>query len=35
MNEESPFSQWNEVYFGINGVIYNCAEQYMMNNVDE
>lgn len=27
----SPFSQWYFVDFIVNGVTYNCAEQYMMH----
>ena len=39
MNEEDeqfhlfwggPFSQWNKVDMEIDGVVYNCCEQYMM-----
>lgn len=25
-----PFSQWSKSTFAINGIVYNCAEQYMM-----
>jgi ribA/ribD-fused uncharacterized protein len=25
-----PFSQWHRCRFTVNGVLYNCAEQYMM-----
>ena len=25
-----PFSQWTEAFFEIEGITYNCAEQYMM-----
>lgn len=25
-----PFSQWHACRFSVNGVLYNCAEQYMM-----
>lgn len=28
---ESPFSQWHYVTFTVDGVQYNCAEQYMMH----
>jgi ribA/ribD-fused uncharacterized protein len=27
---EAPFSQWTESSFVVDGVEYNCAEQYMM-----
>ena len=27
---ESPLSQWNSSHFVIDGVLYNCCEQYMM-----
>ncbi|TXK76729.1 NADAR family protein [Paenibacillus sp. N3.4] len=27
---QSPFSQWHPSLFTLNGVQYNCAEQYMM-----
>ncbi len=27
---DGPFSQWEECEFEIDGVLYNCAEQYMM-----
>ena len=27
---ESPFSQWHAASFAVDGVDYNCAEQYMM-----
>lgn len=27
---ESPFSQWHQSPFVVNGMVYNCAEQYMM-----
>ncbi|OAS13333.1 NADAR family protein [Paenibacillus oryzisoli] len=27
---ESPFSQWHPALFEIDGVYFNCAEQYMM-----
>ncbi len=27
---ESPFSQWHPCEFMIDGITYNCAEQYMM-----
>ena len=26
----SPFSQWHPATFEVDGVVYNCAEQYMM-----
>ena len=28
---ESPFSQWHPSGFEVDGVKYNCAEQYMMH----
>lgn len=28
---ESPFSQWHSAMFSVDGVEYNCAEQYMMH----
>ena len=28
---ESPFSQWHPAVFTVDGVEYNCAEQYMMS----
>ena len=28
---ESPFSQWHPAVFTLDGVEYNCAEQYMMS----
>ena len=28
---ESPFSQWHSAVFAVDGVEYNCAEQYMMH----
>ena len=28
---ESPFSQWHRATFTVEGVKYNCAEQYMMH----
>ena len=28
---ESPFSQWHPAEFEVEGVVYNCAEQYMMH----
>jgi ribA/ribD-fused uncharacterized protein len=28
---QGPFSQWHRANFTINGVTYNCAEQYMMH----
>lgn len=27
----SPFSQWHPARFTVEGVEYNCAEQYMMH----
>lgn len=27
---DSPFSQWHKAYFEVDGVKFNCAEQYMM-----
>lgn len=27
---KSPFSQWHEAQFVVDGVQFNCAEQYMM-----
>jgi hypothetical protein len=27
---DGPFSQWEECTFEVDGVTYNCAEQYMM-----
>lgn len=27
---DSPFSQWHPAKFEVDGVTYNCAEQYMM-----
>ena len=27
----SPFSQWHPAKFTVDGVEYNCAEQYMMH----
>lgn len=27
---DGPFSQWHRSYFTVDGVTYNCAEQYMM-----
>jgi len=30
-NQESPFSQWYSCRFSVDGVEYNCAEQYMMH----
>ena len=27
-----PFSQWHPSVFEINGMIFNCAEQWMMYN---
>ena len=29
-NAQSPFSQWYGCRFTVDGVDYNCAEQYMM-----
>jgi len=29
--QQSPFSQWHPAYFDVDGIIYNCAEQYMMH----
>ena len=26
----SPFSQWHPAEFEVNGVLFNCAEQFMM-----
>jgi ribA/ribD-fused uncharacterized protein len=26
-----PFSNWHESYFQLNGITYNCGEQYMMH----
>lgn len=28
---ESPFIQWHPAVFTLDGVEYNCAEQYMMS----
>ncbi len=28
---ESPFSQWHKSTFYVDGIKYNCAEQYMMH----
>ena len=28
---DSPFSQWHPAKFDVDGVTYNCAEQYMMH----
>ena len=28
---QGPFSQWHRANFTIDGVTYNCAEQYMMH----
>jgi predicted NAD-dependent protein-ADP-ribosyltransferase YbiA (DUF1768 family) len=28
---ESPFSQWHHAVFTVDGVEYNCAEQFMMH----
>ncbi|CAG2247034.1 K09935 [Mytilus edulis] len=30
--KESPFSQWHPAKFTIDGLTFNCAEQYMMYN---
>jgi len=27
---KSPFSQWHEAQFVVDGIEFNCAEQYMM-----
>lgn len=27
---DGPFSQWHRSYFNVEGIVYNCAEQYMM-----
>ena len=29
--KDSPFSQWHPTKFEVDGVTYNCAEQYMMH----
>ena len=29
--KDSPFSQWHPAKFEVDGVTYNCAEQYMMH----
>jgi len=29
--EESPFSQWYRCSFAVDGVTFNCAEQFMMH----
>ena len=29
--KDSPFSQWHPARFEVDGVTYNCAEQYMMH----
>ena len=29
--KDSPFSQWHPAEFEVEGVTYNCAEQYMMH----
>ena len=29
--KDSPFSQWHPAQFEVDGVTYNCAEQYMMH----
>lgn len=29
--KDSPFSQWHPAKFEVDGVSYNCAEQYMMH----
>ena len=28
---DSPFSQWHSAEFEVEGVTYNCAEQFMMH----
>jgi len=28
---QSPFSQLHRAHFSIDGIAYNCAEQYMMH----
>jgi predicted NAD-dependent protein-ADP-ribosyltransferase YbiA (DUF1768 family) len=28
--EHSPFSQWHKSSFTVDGMTFNCAEQYMM-----
>lgn len=28
--KESPFTQWQKINFTVEGVEYNCTEQYMM-----
>ena len=28
---DSPFSQWHPSKFEVEGIEYNCAEQYMMH----
>lgn len=28
---KEPFSQWYKSPFTVNGIVYNCAEQYMMH----
>ena len=28
---DSPFSQWHPAEFEVEGVAYNCAEQFMMH----
>lgn len=28
--KDGPFSQWEHSYFELDGLMYNCAEQYMM-----
>ncbi len=30
-SNKSPFSQWHKADFKIDGIQYNCAEQYMMH----
>jgi len=27
---QSPFSQWHPAQFTVDGITYNCAEQFMM-----
>ena len=29
--KDSPFSQWHPARFEVEGITYNCAEQYMMH----
>lgn len=28
--KQSPFSQWHKSSFTVDGMTFNCAEQYMM-----